>query len=566
MREAIVCFETGERCSVAIDPVIVRSVLLGASVVLSVLFFPYGLNFYVLMRRAAEYKAPEAKSKRRNPVTIQLPVYNERYVLNRLIKSCSEMADSYGRDLVQIQVLDDSSDDTTVIAKDIVHDYETRGYDIELVHRENRSGFKAGALHNGLVTVKHAFVAIFDADFVPPRDFLERVMPYFEEETLGMVQCKWGHVNRDYNIVTKAIAIGYDGHHLLEQTGRYAAGYLLNFNGSAGILRRSAIENAGGWQPDTLAEDLDLSYRMQLKGWKALYLRNVECSAEIPPTIPAVRKQQARWASGSIRTCRKLIGQVLTDERLTLGQKIESLVHLSFYMVHPLMLSAYVIAIIAAILNVRLIQFDPGALISEPLSKSGVYPDFSSVQALGQFVSGFASWFASYLAILGQNLWAASLAMPQWVALNLTIAFCTVSMWIFYGTALRTQGMRIRGHIQALGALGLIGFGISLSNTIAVAQGVFGGSSGVFVRTPKYRIERTSDTWRDKKYQIKVDTIVLLEILAGIIGIIAIIRAYLSAPSPNWGIMPILFLYTGAYLFIARITFRDTSKVKAAEG
>ena len=551
-----------------LDPATVRSVLLGASVVLSVLFFPYGLNFYVLMRRAAEYRVPvpAEKSKRRMPVTIQLPVYNERYVLNRLIKSCSEMADNYGRDLVQIQVLDDSSDDTTAIAKEIVQDYADKGYDIEFVHRENRDGFKAGALQNGLTTAKHPFITIFDADFVPPRDFLGRVMPYFDDEKLGMVQCKWGHVNRYYNIVTRAIAIGYDGHHVLEQTGRCAANYLLNFNGSAGIIRRAAIEDAGGWQPDTLAEDLDLSYRMQLKSWKALYLRNVECPAEIPPTIPAVRRQQARWASGSIRTFRKLVGKLLADKRLTLGQKTEGFIHLSFYTVHPLMLSAYLIAVVAAALNVRLVQFDAGTFITEPLSKSGVYPDFSSTQATIQFISGFAGWLVSYLTRLGGSLWAASLAMPQWVALNLTIAFCAVSMWIFYATALRTQGMRIKGQVQALGALGLIGFGISLSNTIAVAQGLFGRSSGVFARTPKYRIEHASDTWRDKKYQIKVDTIVLLEILAGVIGIAAMLRAYLSAPTPNWGIMPILLLYSTAYLFIARITFRDTSKAKVAEG
>ncbi len=531
------------------------------------LFFPYGINFYILMKRASEYHVPKTESNKKATVAIQLPIFNERYVVQRLLDSCSKMADDYGRDLVQIQVLDDSTDETTNIAKETVDGYRSAGYDMEFVHRENRDGFKAGALQNGLKTCKQPFVAIFDADFVPPKDFLGRVMPYFEDDKLSMVQCKWGHVNRNYNIVTKAIAIGYDGHHVLEQAGRYAANYLLNFNGSAGIIRRAAIDDAGGWQPDTLAEDLDLSYRMQLNGWKALYLRDVECLAEVPPTIPAVKKQQARWASGSIRTCKKLLWKVLGDKRLTLGQKLEAFVHLSFYSVHPLMLSAYAIGIIAAMLNIRLVQFDAPGFLTEPLKKAGV-PFFSEVnpfQAPVQFLSdlGYGVW--SYIISLGQTAWAATLAMPQWVALNLTIAFCAVSMWIFYATALRTQGMRIKGQIQALGALGLIGFGISLSNTIAVAQGVFGRDSGVFTRTPKYRIERTIDTWRDKKYQIKIDKIVLLEVLAGIIGIVSIAKAYFSSPTPNWGIIPLLLLYTCSYLFIARITMRDTTRAKLAQ-
>lgn len=547
------------------DPVTLRAILLGASVILSVLFFPYGINFYILMRRATEYQVPKAESKKKkSPVAIQLPIFNERYVVQRLLDSCSKMADDYGRDLVQIQVLDDSTDETTNIAKETVDGYRSAGYDVEFVHRDNREGYKAGALQNGLGTCKYPFVAIFDADFVPEKDFLSRVMPHFEDEKLSMVQCKWGHVNRNYNIVTKAIAIGYDGHHVLEQTGRYAANFLLNFNGSAGIIRRAAIDDAGGWQPDTLAEDLDLSYRMQLKGWKAMYLRDVECLAEIPPTIPAVVKQQARWASGSIRTCRKLLWKVLGDKRLTLGQKLESFVHLSFYSVHPLMLSAYVIGIIAAMLNIRLVQFDAPGFLTEPLKKAGVFPTLSPFQAPVQYLSSVGYGLLAYISGLAQNTWAATLAMPQWVALNLTIAFCAVSMWIFYASALRTQGMKIRGQIQALGALGLIGFGISLSNTIAVAQGLFGRSSGVFTRTPKYRIEQTVDTWRDKKYQIKIDKIVLLEIMAGVIGIVSIVKAYFSSPTPNWGIIPLLLLYTCSYLFMARITLRDTIRAKMA--
>jgi hypothetical protein len=295
---------------------------------------------------------------------------------------------------------------------------------------------------------------------------------------------------------------------------------------------------------------------MQLRNWKALYLRNVECMAEIPPTIPAIKKQQARWASGSIRTFRKLIGRVLRDKRLTLGQKLEGFIHLSFYSVHPLMLSAYLIAIIASVLNIRLVQFDAPQFLIGPAIKAGVRPDFSTLIAPFQFIF-------SYAIALGASLWQATLTMPQWVALNLTILFCTVSMWIFYANALWNQGMRLKGQMAALGALGLIGFGMSLSNTIAVAQGFFGRSSGIFSRTPKYRIENTEDTWRDKKYQIQMDKMVMLEIVAGVVGLLSILRAFFSSPSPNWGIMPILLLYSTAYLFMARITMRDSARAKA---
>lgn len=530
------------------DPQLLRTILLSVSVFLSFLFFPYGLNFYVLMRRAADYKVPAVKGGKKHSVTIQLPVFNERYVVDRLVTACTKMVDQYGRDSVQIVVLDDSTDDTTKIAGEVVERFRKQGYDIDLVHRENREGFKAGALQHALPYTKHPFVAIFDADFVPPAEFLDKVMPHFNDEKLSMVQTKWGHINRDYNIVTKAISIGYDGHHILEQTGRYAANYLLNFNGAAGVIRRTALEEAGGWQPDTLAEDLDLSYRMQLIGWKAMYLRDVECLAEVPPTVPAVKKQQARWASGSIRTFRKLARRVLADPKLTFGQKLEGVIHLSFYSVHPLMLSAFLIAVVASLLDIRLVEFDLARAATAATLKAGVQPDLAIFEAVFRYSYGVGSAF-----------WDASLQMPQWVALNVTIVFCAVSMWIFYAHALRAQGMRVKPQLKALGALGLIGFGISLSNTIAVAQGVFGRTSGTFNRTPKYRIEQRADTWRDKKYQIRVDKMVMLEIFAGLLGAASIIRAYLLS---NYGIIPILVLYTVAYLYIARITLKEGARKK----
>lgn len=538
---------------ITIDPHAIRSVLLGFSVILSILFFPYGLNFYVLIKKASEYKVPKTNSSKKFKVTVQLPIFNELYVVKRLIDACIKMTDKYGKEFVQILLLDDSTDDTTKFLTELVKKYKKLGYDIEMIHRNSREGFKAGALQNALKYTKHEFIAIFDADFVPPEDFLIKVMPYFEDEKLGLIQCRWAHLNRDYNLITKAIAIGYDGHHIIEQTGRWAGGFLLNFNGSAGVLRKSALEEAGGWQADTLAEDLDASYRMQLKGWKALYLRDIKCWAEIPPTIPALKKQQSRWANGSIRTFRKLFIQILKDKNLSLSKKTEALIHLSFYAVHPLMVSAYLIALIAAILDIRLVEFDVSTMLTGPIEKAGVMPNMSFFMKL-----------LMYLQAISKAAWEAVNYMPQWVALNLSIFFCAISMWIFYGQALKYQGIKIKNELKSLGALCLIGFGISISNTLAIIKGFFGKSPGTFFRTPKYKIEKITDTWRDKKYQVKLSKIVLLELIAGTLGLFAMIKA-IFASTPNLGIVPILLLYTIAYFYIAKLTLQQSSKASKEE-
>jgi len=519
-----------------------QPILLGMSVVLSILFFPYGLNFYLMIRKAQDYTLPTKKAGGKFPVTVQLPVFNERYVVERLLNACADMANRYGRDLVQILLLDDSTDETTQIASQVVGRLQDLGYDVSMIHRDVRDGFKAGALQNALKRTKHSFTAIFDADFVPPSDFLDKCMPYFSDPKLSLVQCRWTHLNRNYNMVTRAVSIGYDGHHLVEQTGRTAAGYLLNFNGSAGVLRREALEDAGGWQADTLAEDLDASYRMQLKGWKALYLRDIECPAEIPPTIPSLKRQQSRWARGSIRTFRKLFSKILLDKKLTLGQKAEAFVHLSYYSVHPLMFAAFLVALFAAFLDVRLVNL---AQLLEVITIQGpnVNPNVPDYLR-----------FTAYLQPLMEGAWNAFISMPHWIILNATIIFCSISMWVFYAFALKLQGVAVKSQIKTLGALALIGFGISLSNTIAVAQGFLCKTAGTFSRTPKYKIEKRGDSWRDKKYQINVNKTVALEILFSVLGIVAMIKSFMDF---NFGIIPILFIYTAAYLYISKVTFRD---------
>jgi cellulose synthase/poly-beta-1,6-N-acetylglucosamine synthase-like glycosyltransferase len=243
-------------------------------------------------------------------VTIQLPIFNEMYVADRLIAAVCEM--DYPKHLLEIQVLDDSTDETTGIAEMAVRRHAARGFDIHYLHRVDRRGFKAGALEAGLAVAKGEFVAIFDADFIPSTDFLKRTLPHFATDPkIGMVQARWGHINQDYSLLTKIQSILLDAHFVLEHGGRNRAGCFFNFNGTAGIWRRTAIETAGGWQHDTLTEDLDLSYRAQLAGWRFIFLADLVSPAEVPVEMNSFKSQQHRWAKGSIQTCMKLLPRIL---------------------------------------------------------------------------------------------------------------------------------------------------------------------------------------------------------------------------------------------------------------
>src|SRR6186713_2701891 len=259
-------------------------------------------------------------------VTVQLPIYNEMYVADRLIDAVCEM--DYPRELLEIQVLDDSTDETTEIAELAVRRHAARGFDISYLHRVDRRGFKAGALEAGLKVAKANFIAIFDADFVPPKDFLQKTLPYFTDARIGMVQARWGHLNQDYSLLTKIQSILLDAHFVLEHGGRNRSGCFFNFNGTAGIWRREAIADAGGWQHDTLTEDLDLSYRAQLRGWRFVFLPDVVAPAEVPVEMNAFKSQQHRWAKGSIQTCLKLLPQILHAD-LPLAVKAEAFFHLT---------------------------------------------------------------------------------------------------------------------------------------------------------------------------------------------------------------------------------------------
>jgi len=276
----------------------------------------YGIHRYHLVFLYLKHKDrtahPNAKLEEKPRVTIQLPVYNEMYVVERLVEAACRVR--YPRELLEIQVLDDSTDRTAEIAAASVRKYREIGFNIHHVHRANRKGFKAGALENGLNFATGELIAIFDADFIPPPNFLEDVVDYFSDPQVGMVQARWGHINREYSLLTQVESVILDGHFIIEHGGRHFSGRFFNFNGTAGIWRRTAIEGAGGWQHDTLTEDTDLSYRAQMAGWKFLYLPQIVCPAELPVEMNSFKSQQARWAKGLIQTAIKLLPRILRSD------------------------------------------------------------------------------------------------------------------------------------------------------------------------------------------------------------------------------------------------------------
>jgi cellulose synthase/poly-beta-1,6-N-acetylglucosamine synthase-like glycosyltransferase len=320
----------------------------------------YGLNAYVLCfawlrndtssrrRQAALREAFRVADEALPVVTVQLPIYNERYVVDRLIRAVCAL--DYPRDRLEIQVLDDSTDDTSERTARLVEQFASSGLDIRHIRRADRAGFKAGALAAGMRTARGELLAIFDADFVPEPDFLERTIPLFQGDDVGTVQCRWGHLDRDHNLLTRAQGLAIDGHFGIEQAGRCGAGYLLNFNGTAGVWRRAAIDDAGGWTADTLTEDLDLSYRAQLRGWRIEYLLDTVVPAEIPADLLAFKSQQRRWAKGSIQTARLQLGNVWRSA-LPAWVKLQALMHLTHYLVHPLMLAVALLAVLALMLG-----------------------------------------------------------------------------------------------------------------------------------------------------------------------------------------------------------------------
>lgn len=430
-------------------------------------------------------------------VTVQLPIFNELHVVERLIDAIAAL--DYPRNRLQVQVLDDSTDDTTALAAACVERHRGQGLDIHLLHRAERPGYKAGALAAALEVATGEYIAIFDADFTPPADFLRRTVPYLvADPNLGFLQTRWGHLNQDYSGLTRAQSLALDGHFVVEQTTRERSGWFFGFNGTAGLWRRACIEAAGGWQDDTLCEDLDLSYRAQLAGWRGLYLPEVVAPAEIPPQLAAYKRQQARWATGSIQTLRKLGWQVATAPR-PWPVRLEGLLHLGAYLAHPLML-------LLLLLTLPLLWF--GSETQNPLR-----------------------WLLAYLgfATVGPPL---LFAVAQW---QLRPATGGGAAWL--------------RRMAALPILMLLGTGVALSNTLAVLRGLT-GRPGVFRRTPKFHLESRGDAWRDKPYALPLDCTVIGELAIAAYAMLtiaaAIGRGHMYA-------VPFMLLYVLGFGMVAAI-------------
>jgi cellulose synthase/poly-beta-1,6-N-acetylglucosamine synthase-like glycosyltransferase len=420
-------------------------------------------------------------------ITVQLPIFNEQYVVDRLLDAVCRL--DYPRDKLDIQLLDDSTDETIEVARLLVKRYAALGHPVVYLHRDNREGFKAGALAEGLKTAKGEFVAIFDADFVPPPDFLLKCIHHFTDPKIGMVQTRWTHINRNYSLLTQVEAILLDGHFVLEHSARSRSGVFFNFNGTAGMWRRCAIDEAGGWEHDTLTEDTDLSYRAQLKGWKFIYLQDVECPAELPVEMTAFKTQQARWAKGLIQVSRKILPQVLKSD-VSRHQKIEAWYHLTANMSYPLMI----------VLSVLLM---PAMII--------------------RFYQG---WF--------QMLY---IDLPLFMASTFSISsFYLVSQKELFPK-------RWLKSLLYLPLLMSLGIGLTVTNTRAVLEALVGKQTS-FVRTPKYRVESKKDRVGAKKYRKRLGWVPWIELLIGTYFALAI---FYAIDNENYFTIPFLLLFVVGY-------------------
>ena len=484
--------------------------------------FYFGVHCYVMLylylksgnkcySTSLKIKSKDATTKQADKyphVTVQLPIFNEYYVTNRLIDTVVSL--DYPKEKLEIQVLDDSTDECKNLAQKKVKHYQKLGFDIQHIHRTNREGHKAGALKMGLEKAKGEFIAIFDADFVPVVDFLQKTVPFFHTDSkIGMVQARWGHVNDNYSPLTKAQSIGVDGHFLIEQVARNASDLWMNFNGTAGIWRKECIIDAGNWHYDTLTEDFDLSYRAELKGWKFKYLSDVLCPAELPATVTAFKSQQFRWCKGSIQTAVKLIPRILKSKE-SLKVKIESLTHLLNYSVHPLIY-----------LNI---------LLTMPL----IYVQEKILQMPTYFLLPIMSFLG--IATMGPFM------------------FYAVSQKYLYPGDWKKR-------LLFLPLLSMIGSGISLSNTKAWLEGVLGKESS-FVRTPKLGItsnEKPQIVKNKSRYNhSKIDLITILEFCT--LGYLTGTICY-SIAQNKWVVVPYLLLYLSGFLYINFLSFSDYFKM-----
>jgi cellulose synthase/poly-beta-1,6-N-acetylglucosamine synthase-like glycosyltransferase len=462
----------------------------------------YGLHRYWLVydyyKYACNIPGPPPEATHWPRVTVQLPIFNERYVIERLVEAVSRF--DYPHELLDIQVLDDSTDETQQVASACVARFAAQGLPITYIHRTNREGYKAGALENGLKTARGEFVTIFDADFIPAPDFLRRSIPYFQNAKIGMVQARWTYLNRDYSLLTQVETILLDGHFVVEHGARSRRGTFFNFNGTAGVWRRQAIEDAGGWEHDTLTEDTDLSYRAQLYGWKFLYLPDIECPSELPVDMNGFKAQQARWAKGLMQTAKKILPRVMRSNA-PWHVKAEAFFHLTANISYPLM-----VLLSTMLLPAMIVRFYQGwfqmLVVDLPLFLASTC-SISSFYLVAQKELRPKSW------------WRTFLYMPFVMA---------------------------------------TGIGISVRNAQAVIEAIIGKKSE-FARTPKYKIEGKGDSFVTKHYRNKAGWMPYAEVLLGIYFFLTVLYAIFNE---NYATVPFLLLFVWGYLYTGFMSLGQT--------
>ena len=463
-------------------------------IVAAILITAYTCNFYYLAYLSSRRNEKNDVIFLDSPsVTIQLPIYNEKYVAARLIDTVCAM--EYPKDKMRIMVLDDSNDDTVKLVRNLVNDYKSQGFQIEHVRRDTRKGYKAGALNHAMKTTDTEFVAIFDADFIPPKWFLNRAISHFVKPNIGLIQCRWGHVNENYSSITQVQALSLDFHFLIEQKAKSNSRLFMNFNGTAGIWRRECIEDAGGWHTATLVEDLDLSYRAQMKGWKCLFLSDIVVDAELPVEMNAAKRQQFRWAKGSIQCAIKLLGNIAIKRKIAFEAKVQAFVQLTRHIVYPLMLIQFLTLpiLLASEVNLYIISFIPVITIA----------------------AYFAIGPGAYLLVIHK----------------------------MYDKSWRSKA-------KVLPSLLIYTAGMSVNNSIAVFDAVF-GKNNEFLRTPKYGIIKNTDDWKDKAYNLPFTKTTLLEIFFGVYGLLGI---FISIFSNNPIFAPIIGIQTIGFFYISYLS------------
>lgn len=437
-------------------PVLIVYTLIMAALVMYILNMTYlAVMGLIRGRRLKDYQS--AVFDELPFVTVQLPIYNERYVAERLLQACADL--DYPRELLEIQALDDSTDDTVEIVSNTVKRLQAAGVNVLHIHREDRVGFKAGALANGYACARGEFLAIFDADFVPPPDFLRRILPHFDHERVAFVQARWEHLNRDYSLLTLLQSLSLDAHFAIDQPVRSSENFAFNFNGTAGVWRKSAILDAGGWKADTLTEDMDLSYRAFLRGWSARFAADVYAPAELPVSITAYRRQQYRWARGILECAIKYIPVIWASD-FSLGRKVHATLHLTGYLLH--------------LFTVALMLIYPLLLV-------------------------FAQQFPTLLAPVGFGVMLNVLAL-------IPAFYFSVGQFLLQRRWLKT--------LPLIALMTMLASGMAL-NTIRAVVHILQKRFIPFERTPKFGITHRAQTWRGNRYQLKLDKLIVFEFLLG---------------------------------------------------